>query len=78
MWLHQLLPRSWWYLWGGQVTEQQSAAVQGAQTAAALQAAVAVAAANIAGTGSETGAITDKNSVDGADDHSDPIEDDFD
>lgn len=53
-WIHNLLPRSWYYIWGGQVTERQYSAMQDPQTAA-LQAAVAAA---VAAAGSDTGQLS--------------------
>lgn len=79
MWVHQLLPRSWCYVWGGQVAERPSTAMQGPQAAAALQAAVLAAAASIAGSGSELGlTVVGARSEDAEDAGVDEIEEDSD
>jgi hypothetical protein len=48
LWLHQLLPRSWAYIWNGSITERAAPAMQG-EHAATVRAAVAAAAAAAAG-----------------------------
>eukprot|EP00879_Flechtneria_rotunda_P021977 GHRR01023177.1.p1 GENE.GHRR01023177.1~~GHRR01023177.1.p1 ORF type:complete len:741 (+),score=334.77 GHRR01023177.1:279-2501(+) len=49
LWLHHVLPKSWWYLWNGEVAERQSWAVQAHTAPVAIRAALLAAAAHVHG-----------------------------
>lgn len=66
MWMRQMLPTSWCHVWGGQVTERQSAAVQGTHVTAALQAAVMAAAGGVLGDTRESSEVTEAHDKAGA------------